>query len=374
MKNITDQATQDLIFQHLSGADVLQLFTLSKSWSKAASSSIPAMSKLTLTVDEKEMEQPFDVFPLLNTTRSYQKLFLRVINNDDYKTKFKFLLKVAPSLQELSFENTRGSLFANLTRDSKHGVKLLYPELTSLRVLKLRVANFEDVRMLLVSTNDFLETIEMDTGAQRLFEEKLDLSIAPYLVNLRLGGNFFTQNPYQIPTTANFKNFLKDRAATLRFLKIELYPSDLPFVINELQNLETLHINLLQTAKSARSIELDQHPKITTLIHQGRMEEKLYSTLISALVDLRIVKQFFITKDEFVNLVQRVKSLRRIVFVQVLETTKNLKDIYTDMKQKSKKIKRKIKIIEVGPKNWHAESSYVTASQVLSQPKRKIKL
>lgn len=370
LRNITSQATRNLIFQHFTGADVLNVFTLSKSWSKAASASTQAMSKITLVVDEKRMEQPFNVFPLFNTTRPYRKLFFRVINNQDYKTKHKFLLKVAPNLRELSFENTHGSFFYNLIKDLKVGLKFSYPDLSSLKVLKLRVANHEDARTLLASTNDSLETIEIDTGAQRVFEEKIDLSIAPYLVNLRLGGNFFTQNYRHRPTTANFKNFLKERASTLTFLKVELYASDLPFVINELQNLQTLHLNLMQSANSARTIHLDPHARITTLIHQGRMEEKIYSTLIDALDDLRIVKQFFITKDEFVSLVHRVKALRHVVFVQVVGTNEDLKDIYREMKKENKKVKRQIQIIKVDPESWHDESSYVTATKVLSQPRR----
>lgn len=359
LKSLTDPTIHNLIFQHLTGPDVLVLFTLSKAWNRAASKSTKAMSKIVLRVDEVKAKNPFsanDFKELLTTPRLYQKMCYRLKSRDHVRSKTLLLQKLAPTLLELTFENPSGSVFYDSVEINKK--KVVVHELPVLRTLKLRVANFQDARLLLLATTPRLTTLAMDTGMIIMFEQPVDPRVVPELVNLSLTRNFFIQNILHKPTTENFRKFLTDRFESLRFLKIELHASELSFILRDLPYLTTLHLNLVQDSRSSRVLELPTHECLKTLIHQGAVrDQRVFISLLNALVGLKTIKQYFTTNEEFENIYKHSKTLRRFYYVELLGGGGLPKENYRlakiPFKNRDKTINQWIFVLKSDPLRWH---------------------
>jgi hypothetical protein len=119
MEVIREPLLQDLIFQHLSGSDVKNLFLLSKTWNQAASESSKAMSKITLSIYEGMRMLPGfkkpklveiscqDVTLLLNSNRRYKNANIYLQDKKNLKRKKELLLKRFVSLVDLQYEGTQ---------------------------------------------------------------------------------------------------------------------------------------------------------------------------------------------------------------------------------------------------------------------------
>jgi hypothetical protein len=103
MEVIREPHLQDLIFQHLSGSDVKNIFILSKTWNQAASESSKAMSKITLKiVDYKKRIPSKDVTLLLKSNRKYQNADIHLDCKTDINRK-ELLVKKFVSVINLEY-------------------------------------------------------------------------------------------------------------------------------------------------------------------------------------------------------------------------------------------------------------------------------
>jgi hypothetical protein len=97
---------QDLIFQHLTGSDVKNLFTVSKTWNQAASESSKALSKIKLNIIEYESYSGIareSIRMLLNSNRRYQNAAFCFVRKTNFDRKILLLERFSPSLVDLNF-------------------------------------------------------------------------------------------------------------------------------------------------------------------------------------------------------------------------------------------------------------------------------
>jgi hypothetical protein len=129
---IREPLLQDLIFQHLSGSEVKNLFTVSKTWNQAASESSKAMSKIMLEVIECEIYSLAitrkDIGMLLNSNRRYQNVFFWFLYKTNFDRKILLLERFSQSLVDLEYSG--GPRTANSTFSSE----LQFPKLEKLAV------------------------------------------------------------------------------------------------------------------------------------------------------------------------------------------------------------------------------------------------
>jgi hypothetical protein len=209
---IREPLLQDLIFQHLSGSDVKNLFTVSKTWNQAASESSKAMSKIELHVSESGDRLATGSFPLkdikilLNSNRRYQHARFWLRRETNINRKLLLLERFSPSLVGLEYFCDTET--ANSTANSEW--------------------NFPKLEWLYMSTFSEHQSIGVLQGATVLMQLVLGcssmprlMSVSSSLTSLRIFECSKEELEYILASFPNLKDFFVGVLSFIEISKLE---------------------------------------------------------------------------------------------------------------------------------------------------------
>lgn len=230
MKMISEPYLYDLIFQHLSGQDVKNVFELSEAWSQAANTSKVAMSTIELNIDDSKLSLmlPTDVGLLQDTDRRYQSVRFSIKYKYNLAEKVRIIENISRSLRELHFD-------AADWLDVKFSPDLSFPNLKRMNV---RNGNVPAVKQVLSASLKYLENLSIN-GSIDIFREPIlpdtkvkltSLTLSPSMSSLVMRGQ-------------NFQAFLLSTSSTLRYLSLDSCDGiTLELILTKLPVLQNLRI------------------------------------------------------------------------------------------------------------------------------------
>lgn len=255
----------DLIFQYLSGSDVKNLFTVSKSWNEAVSTSKTAMSKIKLVVNGIKLLS--DTTLLLNSNRRYQNASFDFYSGIDIERKMLLLKRFSLSLVELS-----------LSVDSRTSAK------------PPSELNFPKLKKLTVSTNLMdVATGFLEATTKQL--EELQLIYEPMFAKDCL--------PVSAPPSSSFKILKLHKCNKKSF----------EYIIRELRSLKTLEVCAFEFDKIPHDSP-DKNESITTL--QLKYSSEIPRNVIRSMKNLQVIETSLCDKRAIVRILREGKNLKEI--------------------------------------------------------------
>jgi hypothetical protein len=299
---IQEPLLQDLIFQHLKGSDVKNLFTVSKTWNQSASESSKAMSKIKLKVDEGQLRPksiPFkDIGMLLKSNRRYQYASFCFEDKTNIDRKLLLLERFSPSLVDLEY--FRYSETANSTFSSE----LHFPKLEKLYIV----------------TDSEQQTIAILQGATVLKE--LDLGQSSMVM-------------------------LKSVSSSLTTLKVRVCSKEqFEYILESFPNLRKFHVREFSFIEISKS----NNQTITEFSFGIRCYSKpLPNNIVSSMKNLEIIKCIVCNEPHLRMILTEGKLLKRVNINSWMKNRQNLSpnEVYETLMASDPTIPRNI-VITIG--------------------------
>jgi hypothetical protein len=314
---IREPLLQDLIFQHLSGSEVKNLFTVSKTWNQAASESSTAMSKIKLKVVEYKLEtiSRNDSEILLKSNRRYQHAkfwFVRDktnINREILRRRISEVIQLveifSPSLVDLEYTDDISYRTARSTFSSE----LHFPKLEKL-----------------VIHTSVQQTIAVLQGATVL----KDL----HSFHASISGLMFVSSSL---TTLNMHMFFY------------MSQGDFEYIITALPNLRKLQVGGFDFVEFFKDSKL-YNQNITEFIIN--IAKYLPNNVISSMKNLEIFNCCDIDESNLRKILTEGKRLKRVEIALWERQDLSPNEIYETLLASDRTISRNIEFVTKGPSDY----------------------